>query len=118
MTRFKLDENLPVQAASILKDAGYDVSTVLSQSMGGAEDSAVVKAVIQEGRTLVTLDLDFADIRAYPPCQLPGLVVLRLKGLDVDSILSAMATLVTFLDKESPQGKLWILDGTRLRIRE
>lgn len=32
---------------------------------------------VKEGRILLTLDLDFADIRVYPPQALPGLVVLR-----------------------------------------
>ena len=35
MTRFKLDENLPHQAALVLRRAGHDVSTVLEQGLGG-----------------------------------------------------------------------------------
>jgi predicted nuclease of predicted toxin-antitoxin system len=32
--KFKTDENLPIQAAELLRDAGYDALTVLEQGMG------------------------------------------------------------------------------------
>ncbi len=79
---FKVDENLPVDAAELLREAGYDTATVLEQRLSGAVDSAVASFCRQEGRTLVTLDLDFADSRAYSPAQYPGLIVLRLKQQD------------------------------------
>lgn len=113
----KLDENLPVQAAHILQEAGHDVSTVLSQGMGGATDAEVIEAVTREGRVLVTLDLDFADIRAYPPYELPGIIVLRVKRLDREAVLAAVRSLALILKVASPTASLWVLDGARLRIR-
>ena len=65
--RAKLDENIPVEAVRILVDAGWDVATVHDENMVGAEDRLVAAACQAEGRVLFSLDLDFADIRAYPP---------------------------------------------------
>ncbi len=39
--RFKLDENLPMELAGLLRDAGHDVSTVLDQQLGGSSDEEV-----------------------------------------------------------------------------
>lgn len=64
---FKIDENLPVEAAEILRQAGYDASTVVEQRLGGKPDSDIASVCQQEGRALITLDTDFGDIRAYPP---------------------------------------------------
>ena len=36
--RFKLDENLPVEAAEFLRSAGHDARTVLEQGMGGRQN--------------------------------------------------------------------------------
>ena len=36
-----------------------------------------MQACRTEGRILITLDLDFSDIRAYPPGTYPGIWVLR-----------------------------------------
>ena len=35
---FKVDENLPVEVAEILREGGYDAVSVLDQELGGAED--------------------------------------------------------------------------------
>ena len=65
--RFKLDENLPFQLKDLFTGSGHDAVTVLDEGIGGATDAAVARACIAEERALVTQDLDFADIRAYPP---------------------------------------------------
>ena len=65
--RIKLDENLPDGAADVLRAAGHDAVTVLDQGMGGGVDPVIAEVCKRESRALVTLDLDFADIRAYAP---------------------------------------------------
>lgn len=62
--KFKRDENLPELAARRLRELGHDVHTVAAEQLGGADDSVVLRAAIAEDRVLVTLDLDFADVRA------------------------------------------------------
>ena len=91
--RFKLDENLPWEAARPLESAGHDVTTVLSQQMGGWPDEQIASAIFEEQRVMITLDLDFADIRAYPPDSLPGIIVVRTKSQDRESIISALESL-------------------------
>ncbi len=80
--RFKLDENLPVEAAEALRLAGHDTLTVLDQSMGGALDGPLAQVCRTERRALVTLDLDFSNIQTYPPSDQPGIIVLRLTHQD------------------------------------
>lgn len=33
--RFKVDENLPIEVAEMLRQAGHDAATVLEQHLGG-----------------------------------------------------------------------------------
>ena len=58
--KLKLDENLGERWRALLVAAGHDVSTVALQRMESAPDRAVIETCRQEGRALVTLDLDFA----------------------------------------------------------
>jgi predicted nuclease of predicted toxin-antitoxin system len=88
MAKFKLDENLPNQAIDLPRSAGHNVVSVIDQQMGGEPDANVAAVCQQEGRTVLTLDLDFADIRAYPPADYPGIIVLRLVRLDKQRLLS------------------------------
>ena len=45
--------------------------------LDGAPDSYISIVCRREKRALITLDTDFADIRAYPPQDFSGLIVLR-----------------------------------------
>ena len=70
--KFKTDENLPVEAAATLL-ARFDAETIWDEKLSGADDLVVASTSRNEGRILLTLDLDFANIRAYPPREHPGL---------------------------------------------
>jgi predicted nuclease of predicted toxin-antitoxin system len=65
--KFKTDENLPSEVVDHLRLAGFDAMTVVERRLSGAPDARVAAVCHDEGRVLVTLDLDFADIRAHPP---------------------------------------------------
>jgi len=42
--KFKLDENLPVEAAMVLANAGHDVATALAEKLGGHADPQLAAA--------------------------------------------------------------------------
>ena len=117
MLKFKFDENMPREAAELFRNAGHDALTVLDQSLGGQPDSNIASVCLHENRALVTLDLDFADIRAYPPSSYSGIVVLRLSLLDKLHVLAAATRLLLLIGTEPIVNKLWIVDETSVRIR-
>ncbi len=117
MLKFKVDENLPTEAAEVLAAAGHDAMTVRDQRMVGQPDTSVAAVCQQEGRVVVTLDLDFADIRAYPPNDYAGIIVLRLTLLDKFHVLSILERLLPVLEREPLAGKLWIVEETSVRVR-
>lgn len=116
--KFKIDENLPVEVAERLKLAGHDAATVLAQKLVGKPDEDLAAICQQEGRIIITLDLDFADIRAYPPGEFVGAIVLRLQQQDKMHVLHVLEPLLESLKTETPEKKLWIVDEHRIRIRE
>lgn len=76
--RIKLDENMPLSLAALLRSAGHNVSTVPEENLSGEGDPLVLETAIKEGRLLMTFDVDFGDIRAYPVGSHAGVVVFRL----------------------------------------
>ena len=114
--RFKVDENLPLEAAEALRQAGHDAATVLEQMYGGSPDAQLADLCQREGRILVTLDMDL-DIRAYPPAEFPGLIVLRLRQQDKPHALEVLMRLIKLLGQEQLDRQLWIVDEKRVRIR-
>ena len=115
--KFKLDENLPIEAADLLRQAGFDAFTVTEQQLGGAGDPSLFATCQREQRTLLTFDADFADIRSYPPESHAGVIVLRLFRQDIPHLLQALSRLVPLLRTEATLGHLWIVEEHRVRIR-
>ena len=116
--KFKLDEHLPVEAADRLRKVGFDAATVLEQALGGCPDKDLAEICKREGRALVTLDLDFANILAYPPGNYPGIIVLRLDRQDRTEVIRALERLIPILGHESLAGHQWIVDERQVRIRD
>ena len=91
---------------------------MLDQSLGGATDVRIAALCRAENRIVVTLDVGFADIRTYPPSQSPGFVVFRLATQDKPHVLLTASRLVDLLRTESPEGRLWVVEEDRVRVRE
>ena len=71
----------------------------------------------REKRALVTLDLDFADIRNHPPDEYFGLVVLRLHRQDKRPLTAVVRRLLAGMPDEPLERRLWIVEETRVRVR-
>jgi predicted nuclease of predicted toxin-antitoxin system len=115
--RFKIDENLHDDVAVLLTDAGHEAHTVHVEGLRGADDSALAQHCVKEARALVTLDLDFADIRAFPPAASTGLIVLRVHDQSRPHILSVIRQVLDLLQREPIAGRLWIVSESGVRIR-
>ena len=115
---FKIDENLPTAVAERLRTAGHDALSVLEQGLGGAGDTRLERVLREERRTLVTLDLGFADIRRHPPDEYDGLIVLRLAILRRERVLALVESLLPFLHEDRLRQRLWIVRHGEVRVRE
>jgi predicted nuclease of predicted toxin-antitoxin system len=115
--RAKLDENLPVEAAELLRTAGWECDLVYDEGLAGADDPEVAAACQAGARVLFTLDLDFADIRAYPPSDYVGIVVLRPTEPSRRQALELITRVLPVLSAEWTEHRLWIVEPTRVRVR-
>lgn len=115
--RFKLDENLPVELVQAFREFGHDAVSVLDQGLGGARDSRLASICRDERRAIVTLDKDFADIRTYPPGTHAGLVVFRLRRQGRDHVLRVGRRFLRVVRDAAIEGRLWIVEETRIRVR-
>ena len=115
--RFKIDESLPVEVAIMLRGAAHDAVTIVEQDLRGESDVHLAKAMQQEGRAFITLDLDFADIRTYPPEDDSGVVVLRVGRQSKRQVLEVVDRLLPLLDREPLIAHLWVVDEQSIRVR-
>jgi predicted nuclease of predicted toxin-antitoxin system len=64
---------------------------------------------------LVTLDLDFSDITAFPPEEYAGIIVLRVRSQS-RHIVSIFQAVLPLLETEPLDGNLWIVEEHRVRV--
>jgi predicted nuclease of predicted toxin-antitoxin system len=115
--RLKLDENITVFARAPIEAAGHDVDTVSDEHLAGRSDPEVFAVAAGAARVLVTFDVGFGDIRAYPPGSHPGIIVLRLRNQQPDNVVAALARLAQHHDLDGLSRCLIIVTEALVRIR-
>jgi len=76
LLKFLVDESTDLRVSEKLKQMGFDKGSVI-EIMRGAEDTAVIRKVIEENRIIVTNDKDFGWLAAfYKP---PSIILLTLR---------------------------------------
>ena len=116
--KFKTDENLPREVVDLLTQHGHDAVSVHDQSLAGHPDDDIASVCRAEERAIVTLDLDFSDIRIFPPRDYFGILILRPDAPSIPRIERLVARALTALQNQSIAGQLWIVEEHRIRIRE
>ncbi|MBI2186935.1 MAG: DUF5615 family PIN-like protein [Acidobacteria bacterium] len=116
MPTVKLDENVPDSVGTILRDAGHEVVFARDEQLAGVPDDQLLRTAAGEGRVLVSFDRGFTNVIQHPPGATAGIVVIRLREQTLPRVRQVAVTLGGLLTTEPIQGRLWVLDESRLRI--
>lgn len=115
--KIKLDENLPVTAASRLASLGLDVDTASDEGLCGHNDEDVWSAAQREGRFLVTQDLDFSDSRKFAPGTHHGLLIVRLPDADQWRVGDYLVGWFSLPEATTWSGAVVVATPTKIRVR-
>jgi len=117
--RFLIDANLPRAVIAALERAGHQVEFARDVGLEAAPDEQIAARARESGAALLTRDMDFADVRRYPPDQYFGIVVVRLPdtavALEIVHVLERFLLEPGFLEPLS--GRLAIVEVDRVRFR-
>ncbi len=113
----KLDENLAQPHVDFLNGAGYSAERVTDEGLSGADDAIVWRRAVAEGRMFLTLDLDFADVRRFPPGSHPGLLLLRPRNRSRDAVLEILQRVIQEQPLDSLRSCFVVADINHTRIR-
>jgi predicted nuclease of predicted toxin-antitoxin system len=103
--RLLLDESIPIEAASRLRDAGHSVATAAGRNLEGAGDAVILAACRREGRTFLTLDTAFARTA---PAAGPRIVALDVAPGHPQAVLDVLNRLLPLLDRPQPPEGTWV----------
>lgn len=91
--KIKLDENLPLRLAILLKDLGHDAHTLYDEFLVGHPDREIWEATQKESRFLITQDLDFSDLRRFAPGSHHGILLVRLRSPNRSDLIERVGEL-------------------------
>lgn len=114
---FKIDENLPTSLVGLLTERGHDAHHVEDEGLRSQMDPVVAAAAKEEGRILLTLDVEFADIRKHPPGSHPGIVLFRSSISGAPAISQLVLDLLESVPESDLTGMVTIVEQGRIRIR-
>ena len=118
---FFIDQCVPASIGQFLRGDGHDVLILRDHLPIDSPDEVVIAKAQELGAILVSLNGDFADIVTYPPINYRGIVSIQLRN-HPEVIPLLMQKLLDYLsnnsDMEHYQGKLFIVEVNKIRIRE
>jgi predicted nuclease of predicted toxin-antitoxin system len=116
---FFVGANLPRSVTVLLIELGHEVEFARDAGFGSAADVEIAAHVRKTRAALLTRDLDFGDVRQYPPEDYGGIVVLRLPddmvAADIADVLARFLSEPLFV--ESLPGRLAVVEPQRVRFR-
>lgn len=117
--RFLVDANLPRSACDLFRRFGHEAVHVADALAHDTADPAIADFARAWPGCLVTRDYGFADVRAYPPANYHGIVVLDLPCTATAAmILSLLEALLNQRDIMGQlPGRLAIVEFGRVRLR-
>ena len=115
--KIKLDENLSRQLKGPLSQQGHDVSTALEEGLLGKVDVEVGAAAKSEDRMIFTLDLDFADLRKFPPGSHPGVILFRPRSMGPSAVNQFVLKFAQQTELSELARCLAVVEPHRIRVR-
>ncbi|MBI2900610.1 MAG: DUF5615 family PIN-like protein [Planctomycetes bacterium] len=96
---------------------GAEVATAADEGLLSQPDTIVGAAAKRERRVLFTLDLEFGDLRKYPPGSHPGIVLFRPRTFGPSAVARLVEEFVRDAELEILPGCAVVVEPHRVRVR-
>ncbi len=119
--KFFADHCVPNFIINSLKDSGFEVYRLRDYIPKDSPDSIVISTAQELNSILISLNGDFADIVTYPSSNYKGIIALQVRN-HPEIIPYIVARLKDYLlknpDAENYEGKLFLVEAHRIRIKQ
>jgi predicted nuclease of predicted toxin-antitoxin system len=115
--RLLLDQGVPRSTGKLLVEGGWDVVHVADIGMSRADDAAILRHALAEGRVCVTLDADFHTLLVMGGNQYPSAIRIRLEGLDAAKMAALLQRIWVGVEDALDDGALVTVTERTVRVR-
>ena len=115
--RFLADMGISPVTVAFLQSQGYDALHLHEQGLDRLQDADILEKAQQEGRDILTHDLDFGELIAASRARLPSIVVFRLRNMRPERINDCLNRLVNAHQESLEQGAVISVTEGQIRVR-
>lgn len=115
--KFLADMGISPDSVAFLQGFGHDAVHLHDEGLDCLEDSAILRKAQEEGRVLLTHDLDFGELIAASGGRLPSIVVFRLRNMRPERVNSCLQSIVSQHKESLEQGAIVSVTEGQIRVR-
>ena len=115
--RFLADMGISPRTVAFLESLGHDATHLYEQGLGRLGDPAILQKARDEGRVLLTHDLDFGELMAASGAELPSVVIFRLRDMRPQQVNAYLGKVVTEYQGVLEEGVIVSVSEGQIRVR-
>lgn len=115
--KFLIDMGISPKTAGFLKNIGYQALHLQEEGLGRLSDFQILEKALQDGRILLTHDLDFGDLLAAGGAGLPSVILFRLRNMHPDRVNLHLREIIFQCEKALEEGAIITVTEGGFRVR-
>ncbi len=115
--RFLADMGISPRTVGFLRQQGHETTHLHEEGLDCLEDPSILGKAREEGRVLLTHDLDFGELIAASGAQLPSVVVFRLRNMSPESVNRYLQSIIAQYGDVLEKGAIVSVTEGRIRVR-
>jgi len=116
--RLLANMNISPKTVEVLWHQGWDIIRVSQFLPVDAPDQEILSFARQEGRIVVTQDLDFSALLALGGYDRPSLITLRLVVSDPETVTRRLLEVLPRFEKALQEGCAMTVEDVAIRVRK
>jgi len=115
--KFLADMGISPDTVTWLQSQGYDAVHLHEQGLDRLSDAEILEKARNEGRIVLTHDLDFAQLLALSKATSPSVIVLRLADMRPDSVNYYLERVLQQAQSDLVRGAIISVREDQIRVR-
>jgi predicted nuclease of predicted toxin-antitoxin system len=116
--KFLADMGISLRTINWLRDLGYDVFHLRDKGLQRLPDDEILDLARTEGRIVLTVDLDFAQLLAVSQKALPSVILFRLGNENYDEINKRLIEVLNNCQGDLETGAIVSVNNEAFRVRK
>lgn len=115
--KFLADMGISPSLVQKLRQQGHEAVHLYEQGLMRLPDAEILRKAQEEGRVLLTHDLDFGELLAFSRQRLPSVIIFRLSDMRPENIWLHLDAILRQHSQALEQGALLSVRDRKVRVR-